>query len=110
MLKINPVKIDLEASSLGESAQNSAFKKVMRQPLIESSGNISPVKFNKREEKCIEKDLNLSQLQLMLKDSSCPSVRPKSKSRNKENDPLQENVKSKNSRKRKTERELKILR
>jgi len=46
----------------------------------------------------------------MLKDSSCPSVRPKSKSRNKENDPLQENVKSKNSRKRKTERELKILR
>ena len=105
-MKINPVKPDLEAVSLGESAQNSAFKKIARQPLFESSSNISPVKLNKRSEKCLEKDLNLSQLQLMLKDSSCQSV----KRCNKENNPSKTNVKAKNSRKRKTERELKILR
>ena len=41
----------------------------------------------------------------MLKDSSCQSIKG-----NKENDPRKQNVKAKNTRKRKTERELKILR
>lgn len=103
MLNIEATQSDHDSSSsLGESAQNSAFKKVRAQ---ESSGIITPVKMNKREEKCMDKHLDLKQLQLMLKDSSC-SVK-KTTEQNKENIPV---VKTKNTRKRKTERELKILR